>query len=73
MAKKTYTSGYIFTTGSSGSTQVTLPDRATPEQILLIIHVPSKTTLYNFNDTTFNSVTFTNIQRSVSVQGNVKW
>ena len=72
MAKKTYTSGYIFTTGASGSTQVTLPDKTAPEQILLIIHVPSKTTLYNFNDTTFNSVTFTNIQRSVSVQGNVQ-
>ena len=43
MAKKTYTNGYIFTTGTSGSTQVTLPDKASPEQILLIIHVPSKT------------------------------
>jgi len=72
MAKKTYTNGYIFTTGSSGSTQVTLPDRVSPEQVLLIIHVPSKTTLYNFNDTTFNAVTFTNIQRSISVQGNVQ-
>jgi hypothetical protein len=72
MAKKTYTNGYIFTTGTSGSTQVTLPDKASPEQILLIIHVPSKTTLYNFNDTTFNAVTFTNIQRSLSVQGNVQ-
>jgi hypothetical protein len=45
MAKKTFTSGYIFTTGTSGSTQVTLPDKATPEQILLIIHVPSNYTL----------------------------
>lgn len=70
MAKKTYTSGYIFTPGTSGSTQVTLPEKATPEQILLIIHVPSKTTLYNFNDTTFNSVTFTYVQRNVSVAGN---
>jgi hypothetical protein len=70
MAKKTFTSGYIFTTGASGSTQVTLPNKVSPEEVLLIIHVPSKTVLYNFNDTTFNSVTFTNIQRSVSVQGN---
>ena len=70
MAKKTFTSGYIFTTGTSGSTQVTLPDKVSPEEVLLIIHVPSKTVLYNFNDTTFNAVTFTNIQRSVSVQGN---
>ena len=70
MAKKTFTSGYIFTTGVSGSTQVTLPNKVAPEEVLLIIHVPSKTVLYNFNDTTFNAVTFTNIQRSVSVQGN---
>jgi len=70
MAKKTYTSGYIFTPGTSGNTTVTLPEKATPEQILLIIHVPSKTTLYNFNDTTFNSVTFTYVQRNVSVAGN---
>ena len=70
MAKKTFTSGYIFTTGVSGSTQVTLPNKVSPEEVLLIIHVPSKTVLYNFNDTTFNAVTFTNIQRSVSVQGN---
>lgn len=70
MAKKTFTNGYIFTTGGSGSTQVTLPDKVSPEQVLLIIHVPSKTTLYNFNDTTFNAVTFTNVQRSVSVQAN---
>jgi hypothetical protein len=69
MAKKTYTSGYIFTTGTSGNTAVTLPDKATPEQILLIIHVPSKTTLYSFNDTTFNNVVFSNIQRSVTVTG----
>jgi hypothetical protein len=72
MAKKTYNNGYIFTPGLSGSTQITLPDKATPEQILLIIHVPSKTTLYNFNDATFQSVIFTNVQRSVSVQGNVQ-
>ena len=71
MAKKTYTSGYIFTPGTSGNTQITLPELVTPEQVLLIIHVPSKTTLYNFNDTTFNAVTFTNIQRSLSTQGNV--
>lgn len=71
MAKKTYTSGYIFTTGTSGNTQITLPELVSPEQVLLIIHVPSKTTLYNFNDTTFNAVTFTNIQRSLSSQGNV--
>ena len=70
MAKKTFTDGYIFTTGTSGSTQITLPEKVTPEQVLLIIHVPSKTTLYSFNDTTFNAVTFTYIQRSVSVQGN---
>lgn len=70
MAKKTFTSGYIFTTGASGSTQVTLPDKVTPEQVLLIIHVPSKTVLYNFNDTTFNAVTFTYIQRALTVQGN---
>jgi len=69
MAKKTYTSGYIFTTGTSGNTSVTLPDKATPEQIYLIIHVPSKTSLYNFNDTTFNNVTFTNIQPSIAVSG----
>lgn len=69
MAKKTFTSGYIFTPGTSGNTQITLPEKVSPEQVLLIIHVPSKTTLYNFNDTTFNSVTFTNIQRSVAVQG----
>ena len=70
MAKKTFTSGYIFTTGSSGNTQVTLPEKVSPEQVLLIIHVPSKTTLYNFNDTTFNAVTFTSIQRSLAVNGN---
>lgn len=69
MAKKTYTSGYIFTTGTSGNTAVTLPDKATPEQILLIIHVPSKTTLYAFNDSTFNNVVFSNIQRSITVTG----
>ena len=72
MAKKTFTSGYIFTTGTAGNTQITLPDKVSPEQVLLIIHVPSKTTLYNFNDTTFNAVTFTNIQNSVSVQGNTQ-
>ena len=72
MAKKTFTSGYIFTTGTSGSTQVTLPEKVSPEQVLLMIHVPSKTTLYNFNDTTFNSVTFTNIQRTINVQGNIE-
>lgn len=70
MAKKTYSAGYIFTTGTSGNTQVTLPDRVSPEQLLLIIHVPSKTVLYNFNDTTFNAVTFTNIQRAYTVAGN---
>jgi hypothetical protein len=70
MAKKTYTSNYIFTTGTSGNTQVTLPDKVTPEQVLLIIHVPSKTVLYNFNDTTFNSVTFTYVQRALTVSGN---
>lgn len=70
MAKKTFTSGYIFTTGTSGNTQITLPEKVTPEQVLLIIHVPSKTTLYNFNDTTFNAVTFTYIQRALTVQGN---
>jgi hypothetical protein len=70
MAKKTFTSGYIFTPGLSGSTQITLPEKVSPEQVLLIIHVPSKTTLYNFNDTTFNAVTFTNIQRSLAVNGN---
>jgi len=70
MAKKTFTSGYIFTTGTSGNTQITLPEKVTPEQVLLIIHVPSKTTLYNFNDTTFNTVTFTYIQRALSVAGN---
>jgi len=69
MAKKTYTAGYIFTTGTSGNTAVTLPDKATPEQIYLIIHVPSKTTLYSFNDTTFNAVVFSNIQRTVTVTG----
>jgi len=69
MAKKTYTAGYIFTTGTSGNTAVTLPDKATPEQIYLIIHVPSKTTIYSFNDTTFNSVVFSNIQRTVTVTG----
>jgi hypothetical protein len=69
MAKKTYSSGYIFTTGTSGNTQITLPDRVSPEQLLLIIHVPSKTVLYNFNDTTFNAVTFTNIQRALTVAG----
>ena len=72
MAKKTFTSGYIFTTGTSGNTQITLPDKVSPEQVLLIIHVPSKTTLYNFNDTTFNAVTFTDVQNSVSVQGNTQ-
>ena len=70
MAKKTFTSGYIFTTGGSGSTQITLPEKVTPEQVLLIIHVPSKTTLYNFNDTTFNAVTFTYVQNAVTVSGN---
>lgn len=70
MAKKTYTSGYIFTTGTSGNTQITLPEKVTPEQVLLIIHVPSKTTLYNFNDSTFNAVTFTYIQRALTVPGN---
>lgn len=70
MAKKTFTDGYIFTTGTSGNTQITLPTKVTPEQVLLIIHVPSKTTLYNFNDSTFNAVTFTYIQRSLTVQGN---
>lgn len=70
MAKKTYTDGYIFTTGTSGNTQITLPEKVTPEQVLLIIHVPSKTTLYNFNDSTFNSVTFSYIQRALTVQGN---
>ena len=70
MAKKTFTDGYIFTTGTSGNTQITLPDKVTPEQVLLIIHVPSKTTLYNFNDTTFNAVTFTYVQNSVAVAGN---
>ena len=70
MAKKTFTSGYIFTTGTSGNTQITLPEKVTPEQVLLVIHVPSKTTLYNFNDTTFNAVTFTYIQRALTVQGN---
>jgi hypothetical protein len=69
MAKKTYTAGYIFTTGTSGNTAVTLPDKATPEQIYLIIHVPSKTTLYSFTDTTFNNVVFSNIQRTVTVTG----
>jgi hypothetical protein len=69
MAKKTYTAGYIFTTGTSGNTAVTLPDKATPEQIYLIIHVPSKTTLYSFNDTTFNAVVFSNIQRTITVTG----
>jgi hypothetical protein len=72
MAKKTFTSGYIFTPGTSGSTQITLPEKVSPEQVLLIIHVPSKTTLYNFNDTTFNAVTFTDVQNSVSVQGNTQ-
>jgi hypothetical protein len=70
MAKKTYTSGYQFTTGTSGSTVVTLPEKATPEQILLIIHVPSKTTLYSFNDSTFNNVVFSFVQRSYTVAGN---
>lgn len=69
MAKNTYTSGYIFTKGTSGNTAITLPDKATPEQILLAIHVPSKTTLYNFNDTTFNSVVFSNIQKTVAATG----
>ena len=45
MAKKTYTSGYIFTTGVSGSTQVTLPNKVSREEVLLIIHVPSKSVL----------------------------
>jgi hypothetical protein len=70
MAKKTYTSGYTFNTGISGSTSVTLPDKATPEEILLIIHVPSKTTLYSFNDTTFTNVVFSFVQRSFSVAAN---
>ena len=70
MAKKTYTSGYTFTTGISGTTAVTLPDKATPEEILLIIHVPSKTTLYSFNDTTFTNVVFSFLQRSFSVSAN---
>lgn len=70
MAKKTYTNGYTFSTGISGSTSVTLPDKATPEEILLIIHVPSKTTLYSFNDTTFNNVVFTYVQRSYTVTAN---
>jgi hypothetical protein len=70
MAKKTYTSGYQFTPGTSGNTVVTLPEKATPEQILLIIHVPSKTTLYSFNDSTFNNVVFSYVQRSYSVAGN---
>jgi len=70
MAKKTFTSGYIFTTGTSGNTQITLPDKVAPEQVLLVIHVPSKTILYNFNDTTFAAVTFTNLQKSVAVQAN---
>jgi hypothetical protein len=69
MAKKTFTTGYIFTTGVSGSTAITLPSKATPEQMYLIIHVPSKTTLYSFNDTTFNNVVFSNIQRTVTVTG----
>ena len=70
MAKKTYTSGYTFNTGISGTTSVTLPDKATPEEILLIIHVPSKTTLYSFNDTTFTNVVFSFVQRSFSVAAN---
>ena len=70
MAKKTYTSGYTFQTGTSGNTVVTLPEKATPEQILLIIHVPSKTTLYAFNDSTFNNVVFSFVQRSYTVAGN---
>ena len=70
MAKKTYTNGYTFNTGISGSTSVTLPDKATPEEILLIIHVPSKTTLYSFNDTTFTNVVFSFVQRSFSVAAN---
>jgi len=69
MAKKTYTAGYIFTTGTSGNTAITLPDKATPEQIFLIIHVASKTTLYSFNDATFNNVVFSNIQSTVTVTG----
>ena len=68
MAKKTYTSGYKFTTGAT--TTVTLPEKATPEQILLIIHVPSKTTLYAFNDSTFNNVVFSYVQRSYTVAAN---
>lgn len=69
MAKKTYDSGYVFTKGTSGNTAVTLPVKAQPEDVLLIIHVPSKTTLYSFNDTTYSNVTFTNVQRSVAVTG----
>lgn len=68
MAKKTYTSGYKFTPGTT--TTVTLPEKATPEQILLIIHVPSKTTLYSFNDSTFNNVVFSYVQRSYTVAAN---
>jgi len=70
MAKKTYTSGYKFQTGTSGNTVVTLPEKATPEQILLIIHVPSKTTLYAFNDSTFNNVVFSYVQRSYTTAAN---
>jgi len=70
MAKKTYTSGYAFTPGAT--TTVTLPEKATPEQILLIIHVPSKTTLYSFNDSTFNSVVFSFIQRAITVAANTQ-
>ena len=69
MAKQTYIQNYIFTTGTSGSTSITLPDHATPEQILLAIHVPSKTTLYSFNDATFGSVVFNYVQKTVSATG----
>ena len=69
MAKQSYIQNYIFTTGTSGNTGITLPDHATPEQILLAIHVPSKTTLYSFNDATFSSVVFNYIQKSVSATG----
>jgi hypothetical protein len=69
MAKKTYNSNYIFTKGTSGNTAVTLPIRTQSEQVLLIIHVPSKTTLYSFNETTFSNVTFSNIQKTITVTG----
>lgn len=69
MAKQTYITNYIFTTGTSGNTSITLPDHATPEQILLAIHVPSKTTLYSFNDSTFNNCVFNYIQKTVTATG----